>query len=129
MNLNTFLKLIQETKNLSFSYTLHDLKYCFEKSKSLALASVTFSKYVILEKRINYEIFRKILIPCLAERRARGGGGGGGGGGDDEMNSLKEKEMEIIKSLIEIPSNKIESLNLTNYTAQNLFTQALLSHR
>jgi hypothetical protein len=114
MNLATFLKLIQDTKNLlnSTNFTLNDSKYCFEKSKSLALASPFYSKFVILEKRINFEIFRKILIPCLAERYGK-----------------EFKPEDIIKYFVEIPSKTMESLNLSNIVAQNLFAQALLSHR
>lgn len=113
MNLATFLKLIQDTKNLlnSTNFTLNDCKFSFEKAKSLALASPQYSRFVILEKRINYDIFRKILIPCMAERYGK-----------------ECTVQDIIKYLIEIPSNQKEVLNMSNFAAQNYFTQALLGH-
>jgi hypothetical protein len=114
MNINTFLEIIQKTKNLlkTTEFTLLDCKFCYEKAKSIALKSTKFSKYVILEKRINYEIFRKILIPCMAERY-----------GHDYVAE------DIIKYFVEIPSKNLDGINCNSYTAQNYFTKSLLSNR
>ena len=102
--------MIEDTKNLlnQTNFTLNDCKYCFEKIKSISMTSGTYSSYVILEKRINYIIFRKLLIPCMAERYGN-----------------NYKTFDILKYLIEIPSNKIEVLNAAKFEAQNLFSKGI----
>lgn len=112
MNLEAFLRMIQDTKGLlnHTNFTLNDCKYCFEKVKVISLKSNQFSSHVILEKRISYTIFRKLLLPCMAQRY-----------GQDYQT------FDIVKFLIEIPSNKIAALSAANFAAQNLFSKGMMN--
>lgn len=111
MNLEVFLRMIQETKNLlnQTTFTLNDCKYCFEKVKTIAISSPKFSNFVIFEKRIAYPVFRQLLIPCMAERYGH-----------------NYQAADIVKYFIEIPSNKIEVLSSANFAAQNLFSKGIM---
>lgn len=112
MNLEFFLRMVQDTKGLlnQTNFTLNDCKYCFEKVKTISLNSNTFNSEVILEKRITYVIFRKLLIPCMAQRYGK-----------------DFQTFDIVKFFIEIPSNKVEALNAANFAAQNLFSKGMMN--
>lgn len=66
MNQSQFLDLCRETEIISRRFTKLDAKLVFDKTKAMAKASQQHRKGVIFDKRINYQVFREVLFPCLA---------------------------------------------------------------
>ena len=63
------MTLCRDLELISRKFTTLDVKLVFDKTKGMALAPRSGKVYnggVYYDKRINYEVFRDILIPCLA---------------------------------------------------------------
>lgn len=64
-----FVSLCRETEIISRTFTPLDGKLSFDKSKAMASAPRSGKEYnngVFYDKRINYKVFREVLIPCLS---------------------------------------------------------------
>ena len=64
-----FVSLCRETEIITRKFTPLDVKLSFDKAKAMALAPRSGKAYndgVFYDKRINYKIFREVLIPRLS---------------------------------------------------------------
>lgn len=64
-----FVSLCRETEIITRKFTPLDAKLSFDKAKAMALAPRSgreFNEGVLYDKRINYKVFREVLIPCLS---------------------------------------------------------------
>jgi hypothetical protein len=69
LNQAQFVTLCRDLEIISRKFTVLDCKLVFDKTKAMALAPQSGSDYnqgVQYDKRINYKVFREVLIPCLA---------------------------------------------------------------
>jgi hypothetical protein len=71
MDSKTFIKFLRDTNLLSKLFTSGDGDLIFQKTKAKASApgSGSYSSGVVHGKRVNYEVFRAVTIPCLAEKK------------------------------------------------------------
>lgn len=72
MDSKTFIKLCKDTKLISKTFTAGDADLVFQKAKVRASGPATTGSYssgVIHGKRVNYEVFRAIAVPCIAEKK------------------------------------------------------------
>jgi hypothetical protein len=69
LNQPQFVTLCRDLELITRKFTTLDVKLVFDKTKAMALAPRSGNEYnsgVYYDKRINYKVFREILIPCLA---------------------------------------------------------------
>ena len=72
MDLQAFIRFCESYKMATQSFTVVDCDLIFEKSKALAThptASDILKSGVVLNKRINYFVFRIVVVPYLAEKK------------------------------------------------------------
>ena len=69
MDLACCLQLCKDAKIVNGQFfTNHDVQFVFLKAKSIALNNEAYKAGILVNKRVNYLVFRQILIPCLAEK-------------------------------------------------------------
>ena len=71
MDSRTFIKLCKDCNILSKSFTAGDADLIFQKTKAAAShpTAGSYSSGVVHGKRVSYDVFRAIAVPCLAEKR------------------------------------------------------------
>ena len=71
MDSRTFIKMCKDCDILTKSLTSGDADLIFQKTKAAASnpSAGSYSSGVVHGKRVSYDIFRAIAIPCLAEKR------------------------------------------------------------
>lgn len=96
MDVQSCIELCQQGKVLNEQFfTIHDVQLAFLKAKFVAVNNEAYKSGVIVRKRVNYKVFREILIPCLAEKKSK-----------EPPN--KESKEEIISMLCQVPSDNVE---------------------
>lgn len=71
MDSRTFIKLCRDCGVVNKTYTSGDADLAFQKTKAAAShpSAGSYSSGVVHGKRVNYEVFRAIAIPCIAEKK------------------------------------------------------------
>jgi hypothetical protein len=73
MDSKTFIKFLRDCDQITKTFTSGDADLIFQKTKAKASApgAGSYSSGVVHGKRVNYEVFRAIAIPCLAEKKGK----------------------------------------------------------
>jgi hypothetical protein len=96
MDLPCCLKLCKDSKIVNDQFfTNHDVQLVFLKAKSIAMHNEAYKTGIIVGKRLNYKVFREILIPCLAEKRT-------------QKPPTAESRADITYLLRQVPSDNVE---------------------
>jgi hypothetical protein len=71
MDSRTFIKLCKDCHIIVKTFTSGDADLVFQKTKAMTShpSAGSYSSGVIHGKRINYDVFRAITIPCIAEKK------------------------------------------------------------
>jgi hypothetical protein len=96
MDLPCCLQLCKDSKVVNEQFfTNHDVQVVFLKAKSIAMNNEAYKAGVIVGKKLNYKVFREILIPCLAEKRTK-------------KPPCAESIADIVHLLCQVPSDNVE---------------------
>lgn len=71
MDSRTFIKLCRDCGVVNKTYTGGDADLAFQKTKAAAAhpSAGSYSSGVVHGKRVSYDVFRAIAIPCIAEKK------------------------------------------------------------
>jgi hypothetical protein len=73
MESKTFIKFLRDCNQITKKFTTGDADLIFQKAKAKASApgAGSYSSGVVHGKRLNYEVFRAVVMPCLAEKKGK----------------------------------------------------------
>ena len=71
MDSKTFIKLLRDSGVVDRKFTSGDADLIFQKSKAKASnpAAGAYSSGLVHGKRVNFDIFRAVAVPCIAEKK------------------------------------------------------------
>jgi hypothetical protein len=71
MDSRSFIKLCRDCKVIDRGYTGGDADLAFQKTKAAAShpSAGAYSQGVVHGKRVSYDVFRAIAIPCIADKK------------------------------------------------------------
>ena len=71
MDSRSFIKLCRDCQVIDRTYTSGDADLAFQKTKAAAShpSAGSYSSGVVHGKRVSYDVFRAIAIPCIAEKK------------------------------------------------------------
>jgi hypothetical protein len=71
MDSKTFIKLLRDSGVVNKKFTSGDADLVFQKTKAKASNpnAGAYSSGVVHGKRVNFEVFRAVAIPCIAEKK------------------------------------------------------------
>lgn len=71
MDSKTFIKLLRDSGTIDRKFTSGDADLVFQKTKAKASnpAAGAYSSGVVHGKRVNFEVFRAVAIPAIAEKK------------------------------------------------------------
>jgi hypothetical protein len=73
MDSKTFIKFLRDANQITKKFTSGDADLIFQKAKAKASApgAGSYSSGVVHGKRLTYEVFRAVVVLCLAEKKGK----------------------------------------------------------
>lgn len=71
MDSKTFIKMLKDSGVINRKFTSGDADLVFQKAKAKASnpGAGSYSSGVVHGKRVNYDVFRAVAVPCIAEKK------------------------------------------------------------